>query len=212
MQMLHGSPTLSGRIQARSGLSHQENVGTETLRDLIAADTGGTFTDIVVHDRQTNRTEFGKTLTNYADLLSGIVDGLSDTSASLTEAAITAAFEATYRTRFGHLNEGAAIEFIGLRVGALVPTPHPDLAEVAGALPTADPAPRTTRPVYFATIGSRLETPVFRRVDLPHGFTWPGSLVIKKYSVTTVVAPGQTVSVGALGELLIVATATDAVP
>jgi N-methylhydantoinase A len=58
------------------------------MRYLIAADTGGTFTDVVVHDRQTNRTEFGKTLTNYDDLVTGVLDGMANTSARLDDAAI----------------------------------------------------------------------------------------------------------------------------
>ena len=58
------------------------------MRYLVAADTGGTFTDLVVHDVRDNRTEFGKTLTNYQDLMSGVMEGLRDTSATLDDAGV----------------------------------------------------------------------------------------------------------------------------
>jgi N-methylhydantoinase A len=126
--------------------------------------------------------------------------------------AVVAAFDATYRSRYGHLNEGAAIEFIALRVGALVPTPHPDLAEVSGAAPAGTPVPRTRRAVYFAEPGRRRDTPVYRRADLPCGFAAEGPLIIEEYSATTVVGPSDHVSVGALGELLIVCDPITGVP
>jgi N-methylhydantoinase A len=58
------------------------------MRYLLAADTGGTFTDIVVFDQRMNTTQFGKTLTNYQDLVAGVLDGLSDTDGHLDEAAV----------------------------------------------------------------------------------------------------------------------------
>ena len=58
------------------------------MRYLLAADTGGTFTDIVVFDQRTKATQFGKTLTNYRDLVAGVLDGLSDTDGHLDEAAV----------------------------------------------------------------------------------------------------------------------------
>jgi N-methylhydantoinase A len=48
------------------------------MRYHLAADTGGTFTDIVVFDQRTKATQFGKTLTNYQDLVAGVLDGLSE--------------------------------------------------------------------------------------------------------------------------------------
>ena len=58
------------------------------MRYLLAADTGGTFTDIVVFDQRTKATQFGKTLTNYQDLVAGVLDGLSDTDGQLDEVAV----------------------------------------------------------------------------------------------------------------------------
>ena len=46
------------------------------MKYLLAADTGGTFTDVVVHDSVSGRTEFGKRLTNYENLVAGVTEGL----------------------------------------------------------------------------------------------------------------------------------------
>ena len=54
-------------------------------RYLLAVDTGGTFTDVAVHDTETHETRFGKTLTNYADLVAGMAEGMQDAQATLSE-------------------------------------------------------------------------------------------------------------------------------
>jgi N-methylhydantoinase A len=125
----------------------------------------------------------------------------------LTVGAVAAAFEKTYRGRYGHLNEGAVIEFIALRVGALVPTPRPDLAEVSGTMRGPAPAPRAHRLVYFAASQQRHNTAVYRRSELPVGFSCEGPVVIEEYSSTTVVGPADSVTVGTLGELRIICKA-----
>ena len=56
------------------------------MKYLLAADTGGTFTDVVVYDASTGRTEFGKRLTNYENLVTGVTQGLQDTRATLDDA------------------------------------------------------------------------------------------------------------------------------
>lgn len=53
------------------------------MRYMIAADTGGTFTDVAVYDADARRVVYGKTLTNYTDLVDGVLDGLQDTGVAL---------------------------------------------------------------------------------------------------------------------------------
>ncbi|MBB6309902.1 hydantoinase/oxoprolinase family protein [Xanthobacter tagetidis] len=120
-----------------------------------------------------------------------------------TTESIQAAFEAVYRARYGHLNDDMGLAFVVLRAGAVVPTLRPTL-EAIGRTPVAgDGAPRTQRSVYFASVGQRLETRVYRRSDLAPGATVEGPAIIEEYSSTTVVAPRDTLTVGALGELRI---------
>ncbi len=55
-------------------------------RYLIAADTGGTFTDLAVYDTQTAEMRFGKTLTTYGDLITGVIEGLGPLGSDLRSA------------------------------------------------------------------------------------------------------------------------------
>lgn len=55
------------------------------MRYLAAADTGGTFTDVAVYDAVTKRVVYGKALTNYDDLVDGVIDGLADTGVGLQQ-------------------------------------------------------------------------------------------------------------------------------
>jgi N-methylhydantoinase A len=45
--------------------------------------------------------------------------------------------------------------------------------------------------------------PVWRRDDLPAGFTLSGPAIVEEYSATTVLLPGDSARVGALGEIVI---------
>jgi N-methylhydantoinase A len=58
------------------------------MRHLVAADTGGTFTDIAVHDTRDGTTRFGKTLTTYGDLVVGAMAGLEAAGATAADALV----------------------------------------------------------------------------------------------------------------------------
>ncbi len=58
------------------------------MRFMIAADTGGTFTDIAVYDKEDRKVLYGKDLTNYTDLVQGALDSLSGTGAPVHEATL----------------------------------------------------------------------------------------------------------------------------
>jgi N-methylhydantoinase A len=56
------------------------------MRYMVAADTGGTFTDVAVYDTEAGQVRYGKTLTNYGDLVEGALDGLKGTDVQLDQA------------------------------------------------------------------------------------------------------------------------------
>jgi N-methylhydantoinase A len=56
------------------------------MRYMVAADTGGTFTDVAVYDAEAGQVRYGKTLTNYGDLVEGALDGLTGTDVQLDQA------------------------------------------------------------------------------------------------------------------------------
>ncbi len=53
----------------------------------IAADTGGTFTDVTVYDAEAGSIRFGKTLTTYGHLVDGVVAGIAEADGSARDAA-----------------------------------------------------------------------------------------------------------------------------
>jgi N-methylhydantoinase A len=62
--------TQTDPLRRRSG-------GKLTMAFLVGTDIGGTFTDVVGYDTDTHAVLFGKTLTNYRDLVQGVFDGLA---------------------------------------------------------------------------------------------------------------------------------------
>lgn len=53
---------------------------------LISVDTGGTFTDIAVFDSKTKKVLYGKTLTNYSDLVVGALEAIKSTGTDIKKA------------------------------------------------------------------------------------------------------------------------------
>ena len=50
---------------------------------IIAADTGGTFTDLAAYDRKTGRLAYTKSLTTYGNLVDGVLDCLRKANVDL---------------------------------------------------------------------------------------------------------------------------------
>jgi len=111
------------------------------------------------------------------------------------------AFELAYRTRFGHLNEGSQICLVVLRVVLEMQLPGPELAFIAGKGGVAEAQAFETRSVYFSFLGKRVATAIYRRSDLLGGMQIDGPAVIEEFTSTTLLAPGDRLKVGKLGEL-----------
>ncbi|MGZ0188786.1 MAG: hydantoinase/oxoprolinase N-terminal domain-containing protein, partial [Alphaproteobacteria bacterium] len=58
------------------------------MRFLIATDTGGTFTDVAVHDTERGEVLFGKTLTQYGALVDGVMEAIDGTDVSLADSGV----------------------------------------------------------------------------------------------------------------------------
>jgi N-methylhydantoinase A len=116
--------------------------------------------------------------------------------------AISAAFESVYEIRYGHINAALSPQFVMLRVSGRIPTPRPDL-ESATAKSNRGVKPYGFRSVYSRADGKRVDTPLYRREDLPTGFVVNGPAVVEEYTSTTIVPSGDRLTVGSLGELRI---------
>jgi N-methylhydantoinase A len=131
---------------------------------------------------------------------------VADGTTGVTEAAIRAAFEAAYQASFSRLLHGVPARILNLRTAAIGRRPHFDLATLApdpGA--TLEGARRGTRPVWFG--GAWHETAILSRLDLPVGAMIPGPAILEQPDATTVVDPGLTARVDALGNVVVEAAA-----
>ncbi len=111
---------------------------------MVAADTGGTFTDVAVFDRETGSVRYGKTLTRYQDLVEGVLDGLGDTGVDLGEALLL---------KHGTTHViNTLLQRNGARTALITTRGFRDLLEIA----------RGNRPVPFQ-LGYRREPPLVPR-------------------------------------------------
>jgi N-methylhydantoinase A len=95
------------------------------------------------------------------------------------------------------------VEFVSLLLTAVARSSKPSLQQLRPATSTGGRPAATTRPVYFAERARRLATPIYRRADLPVGFSSAGPAVIEEYGSTTIVGPDDTLSIGELAEIRI---------
>jgi N-methylhydantoinase A len=57
------------------------------------------------------------------------------------------------------------------------------------------------RPVEFGVLGGRIDTPIYDRDKLGAGHAVSGPALIQEYASTTVLAPGDTLTVDRFGNL-----------
>ncbi len=110
------------------------------------------------------------------------------------------AFHAAHERTYGYAYAGTqmieAVNFCVSGFGLIERARFPDLASA-----TTDSKPAGSRPVCFA--GAFRDTPVFDRAGLSSGAAIEGPAVIEEFGSTTVVMPGQGVSVDDRGILVI---------
>ena len=123
------------------------------------------------------------------------ISGLDD------PASIRQAFDRDYKRRYGHADAKAAAELQALHLSAFTRLRRPDLARLPRAHANARPPQR--RPVYFGSVGATVETQVYDRTALAPGFRETGPALIEEYGSTTLVWPGDSFEIGALGEIRI---------
>jgi N-methylhydantoinase A len=114
-------------------------------------------------------------------------------------AGLTDAFHAAHRKTFGYNYAGQQqVEVVNFCVSAFGMIDRP-------SIPALDPSgvrPQpTSRPVYFD--GQFRDTPVFSRGSLPAGFKLSGPAIVEEFGSTSVVFPGQELTVDPHGILII---------
>jgi N-methylhydantoinase A/acetone carboxylase, beta subunit len=110
------------------------------------------------------------------------------------EEQIRKTFEERHRAMYG-FNLDKPIEVVTIRVFAIATRRKPKLRELPAG---GEPKPASYRKAYF---GEWVETPVYRRENLPRGFKADGPVVIEERHSVTVVPPRWRVEVGKMGVL-----------
>jgi len=117
------------------------------------------------------------------------------------KAALLDAFHAAHRRTFGYDYKGEQkIELVNLCVSGFGMIDRPTMPKLEPR-PGVVPARRAVRPVYFN--GAFRDTPVYDRATLPPEFRLEGPAIVEEFGSTTVVFPGQTLTVDPHGILIV---------
>ena len=115
-------------------------------------------------------------------------------------APIRATFDALHEQRYAHHSAAECVEIINVRLVALGRRDKlvlPPLAK-GGAV-----ARKELRLVRFDQHDAEVECPVYSRDDLPPGAEFTGPALVSEYASTTVLFPGDDLTVAGTGELVI---------
>jgi 5-oxoprolinase (ATP-hydrolysing)/N-methylhydantoinase A len=110
-------------------------------------------------------------------------------------------FEDAYRALYGHALDGYRVQALNWRV--LATGNRPEAALVAAWTPLPGPPHKGARRAYFPECGGFVEVPVFDRYRLPAGAAVAGPAIVEEREATTVVAPGDRLTVTPHGHLLL---------
>jgi N-methylhydantoinase A len=122
--------------------------------------------------------------------------------ASQDHAGIKRLFDAEHEQRYGNSAPAEAAEIASLRTAVTGVLAKPQFERIArGNDSPPDRARRGGRPVFFA--GRFIETPSFNRQMLLCGNRITGPALVEEHASTTVLMPGDALTVDALGNLTI---------
>jgi N-methylhydantoinase A len=112
-------------------------------------------------------------------------------------------FDDMHEQRYGYASPQEGAEIVSLRsaVSGVMRKPSYSPIEAGGSDPS--PAANGSRPVYFADAGGFTTTPTFARELLKAGNIISGPALVEEYASTTVLHPGDVLTVDAFGNLVI---------
>ena len=125
---------------------------------------------------------------------------LADEAAAAPDVAtLCALFFAAHDRSYGYHNPDDPVEIVNFRLTALGKLPRPEPSARTGA-PAAAPMPASHRPVNFDG-ETAVDTAIYDRGDLEPGHSLSGPAVIEQLDATTVLFPGDRLTVDAAGNL-----------
>lgn len=99
-------------------------------------------------------------------------------------------FHAEHERQFSWSNPDQVVEIYGLRVTAIGKVPMPSFNKADNGEQAEMPEPRQVRQVFFEKAGGFVDTPVYRRRDLPPGAKLRGPAIVEQLDTTTVIPVG----------------------
>jgi N-methylhydantoinase A len=117
-------------------------------------------------------------------------------------AAVSRAFLAVYRERYGQATRDQPLEIVSWRVRARGPLPRIPVPRIARASDLRA-ARAGRRPVWFESAGRYVETPVYPRERLGAGARLRGPAVIEERESTLVVPPDARLAIDATGTAIL---------
>jgi N-methylhydantoinase A len=117
---------------------------------------------------------------------------------------VKALFDATHTQRYGYCSEDEPAEIVSIRTSVAGVMPKPALTEIAngGSAPPRE-ASNGVRPVYFSEARGWVDTATWQRERLLAGNVIAGPALVEEYASTTVVLPGDRLTVDRFGHLVI---------
>jgi len=108
-----------------------------------------------------------------------------------------------HQVRYGFSVATEKAEIVSLRSAIVGEMQKPAFEHIAKGDAEPEPAAfRGKRPVYFASTGF-IDTPTYHRPELKAGNRIAGPVLIEEHASTTVVHPGDRLSVDEFGDLII---------
>lgn len=111
-------------------------------------------------------------------------------------------FHAAHTREYGYDIRHRAIQLVSARLQAIGEVQKAPQAELAGG-ESLDGARAGSRNVYYDARNGWLDTPIYRRGDLPAGVTFEGPAIINEMSATSLILPGQSVQTDRWGNLIV---------
>jgi N-methylhydantoinase A len=116
-------------------------------------------------------------------------------------AGLREAFDAAHRQAYGYAASEVPVQLLNLRLAVTYPMAPPRLAEIARA--TGAPVPVETRKVFSTRAQDALEYGVYARAALGAGHAIEGPAAIEEPGTTTLLEPGDRLTVEPHGCLVI---------
>jgi N-methylhydantoinase A len=118
-------------------------------------------------------------------------------------AGLRARFDAYHEKAYAHALPEYAVEFVHLRLSALGLTLKPGIPKLPLPDHATAEAQKGRRPAYFAGFEASFDCPVYDRDRLGPGHHLAGPAIVEEWSSTSLVPPGQQLTVDPYGNLIL---------